>query len=95
MVRRPYQSSGTCREIPPEVRNWSGDPPGGPEVVGRPFGGPKVVRRSVHSYESCTKALSEVREWSGFPPRGLGVVEGFSRRSGTARKTIPEFRNWL
>ena len=28
--------SGTGRETLPEVRKWLADPPGGPEIVGRP-----------------------------------------------------------
>ena len=60
MVRRPYQSSGTCREIPPEVRNWSGDPSGAPEVVGRPFGGSELVGRHSLRTRTGRETLPEV-----------------------------------
>ena len=36
---------GTGPETFPEVRNWSGEPPGGPEVVEGPLGGREVFRR--------------------------------------------------
>ena len=55
MVERPSRMSGSGREIHPEVREWSGGPPGGPEGVGSTFRRPGSVR----------EALPEVRIWSG------------------------------
>ena len=45
MVERPTRRFGTGCVTLPEVRNWLGDPSGGPEVVRGPPGGPKVVGR--------------------------------------------------
>ena len=48
----PFQMSGSGRKAHPKVREWSGGPPKGPGVVGRPF------RRS----KSGQEALLEVQE---------------------------------
>ena len=74
MVGGPYRiGQGT-------LQNWSGDPLGGPEVVGGP------TRRSG----SDRGILPEVRKWSGDPLLGLEVVGGPIRRSGNGRGTLPE-----
>ena len=36
LVGRPPLRSGSGQEALPEVQKWSGDPPGGPELVGVP-----------------------------------------------------------
>ena len=64
------------REALPEVRQWSGGPPGGPAVVGRPS------RRSG----SFREALPEFREWSIGPIGCPGVVG----RSGSYREALLE-----
>ena len=46
------------REALTHLREWSGGPPGYPEVVGRPH----------QMSRSGREALSDVREWSGDPP---------------------------
>ena len=84
MADRSFHCRWSGWETIPEVRNWSGDPPGGPEVVGRPSVGPELVGRSLHSNVSSRKALPEVwiwsggppgvQNWSGDPPGGPGVV---------------------
>ena len=53
--------SGSGRGAHPDVREWSGGPPGCLEVVGRDS------RKS----ESDQEALPDVQEWSGGP---LGCV---------------------
>ena len=52
------------REALPDVREWSGDVPGLPVVVGRPY------RMSGSGGES----LSDFREWSEGPRRCTGVI---------------------
>ena len=114
MVERPSHRSGSGprltrrsgidRETHPEVQNWSGDPPGGQKLVGRPS------RRFGPGWDT----LPEVWKWSGNPPRGLDAVRDSpgglelvgtprwgsgsgprpSRRSGTAQDTLPEVRHW-
>ena len=64
MVGRPSRRSGSGRKTVPEDRKWSEDPPGGPEVVGRPSGGPEVVERPSRRTASGRKTLLEVRKWS-------------------------------
>ena len=89
MVERPSRRSGSGWEALPEVREWSGVPPGGPGVVGRPScrsGWP--IRTSGNGCE----ALPEVREWSVSPPEGPedpGVVGSPSRWSMIGRETLP------
>ena len=84
------------------VRNWSGDPPGGSDLVGTPsrkFGSgqetlPEVWMRS--------ETLPEVWNWSGNPaggpeavrdpPGGPELLRTPSRRSDTGRDTLPDVR---
>ena len=71
MVVRHSRWSGSGRDTIPAVRKWSGDPPGGPEVVGRPSrriqnwsgdppGGPEVVCRPARRSGSGRETLPEV-----------------------------------
>ena len=72
--RRPSRWCGTGRDTLPEIRKWSGDSPGGLEVVGDPPECPEVVGRNSRRSGSCRKIRPEVRKWSGDPPRGPEVV---------------------
>ena len=63
------------REALPDVREWSGDPPGYPRVVGGthvwsviPPGCGGVVRKQSRMSGNSRKALLNVREWLGVPP---------------------------
>ena len=56
--------SGSDWEAVPDVREWSGGPPGCPGVVKSPS----------WMSESDRKAHPNVREWSGGPPGCLRVV---------------------
>ena len=58
--------SGSGREALPVVREWSGGPPGCPEVFGRP----SRMSGSAREY------LSDVKEWLGVPHGWLGVLPG-------------------
>ena len=58
VVGRPSRMSGSGREALPDVREWSGGPPGCLGVVGR------TSRMSGSSRE----VLPDVREWLGGPP---------------------------
>ena len=60
----PSRRFGTGRETLSDVRNCSGDPPGGPEVVGRPSRRSKIGR----------EALTDVQKWLRDTPVGLEVV---------------------
>ena len=94
--------SGSGREAIPDVREWSGGPPGCPGVVGRPS------RMSGSGQE----ALPNVRAWSRGHPECLGVVlipsrmsRITSRMSGSGqesplmsrsgREVFPEVWEWL
>ena len=67
MVKRPSRSSGSGWETLSEVRKWSRDPLGVPEVVGRPS------RR----FGSGRKTLPKFRKWSGDPPKGPKVIDDY------------------
>ena len=60
MVERQSWKSGSGRETLPDIRKWSGDPPGDPDLAGRP------TQRSGCGRET----LSEVRNCAGDPPEG-------------------------
>ena len=62
LVGRPSQRSGSSRETLPEVWKWSGDPPGGPEVVRDHPEGEKLVGRPTQWYGSGRKTLPAVRK---------------------------------
>ena len=62
VVGRPSRMSGSGREARQDVQEWSGGPPGCPEMVGKPS------RMSGSGWE----ALPDVREWS----RGLPGYPG-------------------
>ena len=64
------------------VQKWSGDPPGGPEVVGGPSW------KSVSGWET----LMEVSKCLGDPPGGPEVVGGPTWRFLSGRRTLPEVR---
>ena len=74
-----------CREDVPDVREWSGDPPGCPGVFGRPS------RMSGCGRET----LPNVREWSCRPPECLGVVVPPSWMSGSGWEALSDVRKAL
>ena len=105
MVGVPSQRSGSgsgslpeggcgCGTLP-EVRKWSRDLPGVPEVVGRPsrrfVSGRGPSRRSGNGRVPSRRSrigrgtILEVRKWSGDAPGGPKVVEGPSWRSVSGR----------
>ena len=65
--------SGMGVEPLPEVRKWSGDSPGGPELVGRP---------SLRS-GSGREVLPQLREYYEGPPGGPKLVGRPSQRFGS------------
>ena len=67
-----------------EFRKWSGNPPGGPDVVGRPFW------RSGSGWET----LPEFQNWSGDTAVGLELFGRPFWRFGSGRETLPEVWNW-
>ena len=64
MVGKPSQRSGSGQKTLPEVRKWSGDPSGNPEVVGYPPGCVELVGRPFRRSGSGRDTLQEVRKWS-------------------------------
>ena len=56
---KPLQISGSGRESLPDIREWSGVPPGYSGVVGR----------SSWISRSGWEAIPDVWEWTGDPPR--------------------------
>ena len=105
MVGGPSWRSVSGRGTLPLVQNWSGDSPGGREVVGGPSWWSRIDRAT----------LSKVRKWSGRPSRRSGsgrgtfaeawkwsrdlnggpeLVKESSQRSGSGRETLPEIHNF-
>ena len=85
MVGRPFGRSGSGRDTLPVVRNWSGDPPECPELVGthswRSGTGwetlsmvPELVGRPSQRSGSGRVAIFKVRKRLGDPHGGLKVV---------------------
>ena len=60
--------SGTGRETLPEVRKWFRDPPGGSELVLRPFLVLELVGRPSWKSGSGRETLPEVQNWLEDPP---------------------------
>ena len=74
--------SRSGREALPNVREWSGGPPGCPGLVGRPNW------MSVSGLE----ANAEVWEWSGGHPGCPAVIWKPSQMSGSDRESLPDGR---
>ena len=74
MVGRSFHSPGSGWESRQQVREWSGFPPVGPEVVGRPS------RRSGSGWETLpevrkwSESLLDKRKWLGDPPGGPKAI---------------------
>ena len=81
----------------PEIRDRTGDPPGGLGRVGRPsqksgslfqkFG---IDREALPEVRAGWEALPEVRDGSKGPPGGPGVVSRPFRRSGMGQEALPK-----
>ena len=85
---------GSGRKTLWQVRMWSEDPPGRPEVVGDPPGGPEVVGRLFGRSGCGRMTLREVRKRSGDRPGGPKVVGRPAGRSGSGRETLWDVRKW-
>ena len=75
--------SGSGREVLPDIREWSGGPPGCPGLLGSSYRFrydstefPGVVGRPSRMSGSGRETLPGVQEWSGGSPGGPGVVGG-------------------
>ena len=84
--------SGSGREVLPDIREWSGGPPGCPGLLGSSYRFrydstefPGVVGRPSRMSESGREALPDVREWSGDSSWCSRVVGRLSWRSGSGR----------
>ena len=78
---------GSNRVDLPDIRKWSGGPPG--SLCG-PAGYPGVVGRSSRMSGSGWEALPDVQEWSEVPPGCPGVVGRPSRMPGSCRQALPD-----
>ena len=74
VVGRPSRRCGIGQEAHPEVREWSGGPPGGLRVVGRPSRRSRSGGRPSRKSGSGWEALPEVQNWS--------------RRYGSSRESL-------
>ena len=82
--------SGSGWEAFPDVREWSGGPPGCSREVwrlSRMFG---VIRGPSRMSRSGREALPNVQEWSGVSPGCPRVVGRRSWMSGSGRKALPD-----
>ena len=82
-----------------DVREWSGDPPDCPGVVGRlfqKFGRPSRMsgscRETLPDVPEGWEALPDDRKWLGDTPGCLGVVGWPSRMSGNGQEAFLDFR---
>ena len=108
-VETVFRMSESGLDALPEVREWSGDPPECPGVIGRPS---RMSGSPCRMFGRGRLALSDVREWSeGLPgcPGGVagspGVVKRVSgcpgvfvrpsRLSRSGRQTLPYVREPL
>ena len=88
MFGSPYRMSGSSQLSLPDVWEWSGDPPGCPGVLKRPFrmslSGGRPFRMSWSGWKALPdvsewwEALLDVLEWPGGPPGYPGVFEWLS-----------------
>ena len=74
MVGRSFHSSRSGWEALLAVREWSGGPPKGPEVAGRPSQRSGSCREPPREVWEWSGSFPQLREWLGGPPRGPGVV---------------------
>ena len=81
------------REALPDVREWTGvppgflrGPPGCPGVVGSPT---RMFERPSRMSGCDRKSLPNVREWLRGPPECPGVVGRLSRMSGSGWEALP------
>ena len=81
MVWRASRRSGTIQETLPKVWKWSGDPPGGSGIVGRPSWRSGTGQETHPEVRYWSGDPPEVQDWSGDAPRGLEVVRRLSRRT--------------
>ena len=66
--------SRSGRDALPDVREWSGRPPGCPEVVGTPSWMSGNGRVALKDLREWSEGPTDVREWSGGPRGFAGVV---------------------
>ena len=64
---RPFWMSGSCREAFPNVREWSGGPPGYLAVVGRPSRMSGSGQKTLPDGPEWWEALLDVRQLSRDP----------------------------
>ena len=74
MVEIPSRRSGSGRDSLLVVQGWSGDPLGGPGVVGGPPKVPELIGRPCRWYGTDWETIPKVRKWSGDPLGGLELV---------------------
>ena len=94
MCVKSSRMSGSGRQALLDDREWSGDPPGCPKVVGRPSwmtgSGLETLPDVQEAHPDVLEVLPDVREGSGGPPGYPGVVGRSSRMSGSGQETIPD-----
>ena len=94
MVGRPFWRSGSGWETLLDLRKWSESLPEVWNLSGDPSGGPKMVGTPSKSFETSQETLPEVRKWWGDPPGGPEQVGRPSRRSVSGRETLSEVQKW-
>ena len=75
--------SGNCGEALLYVREWSGDPPSCPGVVGGPPGSPGVVESLSQMSRRPSRMCESAREWSKSYPECPQLIRSPSRMSGS------------
>ena len=81
--------SGSGRDALGDVREWSGDPPGCPGVVGRHS---RMSGSGWETFPDVREAHPDVREWSGGPPKCQQVIGMHSGICGRGLDSLGDVR---
>ena len=87
--REPSRWASSGRRVLPEVREWSGNPPGGPGMIKRPSRKAGSGQESLPEGREWLGALQEGMEWSSGPTGCPGVDGRPSRWSGSGQESLP------
>ena len=82
---------GSGREVLPDVREWSGGPPGCLGVVRMPSQMSKSGRVALSVVQ---EALLDVTEWLRGPPGCQRVIGRPAQMSGSDREALPDVHEW-
>ena len=92
--RKAPQMSGSGCEVLLDVREWSRGRPDVREFSGVPPGCLGMVGRPSTMFRNGRESLPDVKEWSRGPPGSMGMVGRPSRKSGKSLEAILDVQVW-